>query len=57
MGLCLETDFRNNFGPWEVPTLENTHFYFHAFSGLGTSRGPKLFPKADFTQSPIYLLF
>ena len=53
IGLCLKTAFRNNFGPWEVPKLENLHFHFHAFSGWGTSQGPKLFLKAFFTQSPI----
>ena len=46
MTLC-KTAFGNHFGPWEVPKLENLYFHFHAFSG----RGPKLFPKAVFTQS------
>ena len=40
--------FGFNFGPREVPKLENMHFHFHAFSGWGTSRGPKLNPKAVF---------
>ena len=37
-----------DFGPWEVPKLENLHFHFPVFSGWGTSRGPKLIPKAFF---------
>ena len=37
--------FRNDLGPWEVPKLQNLHFHFYAFSGWGTSRGPKSFPK------------
>ena len=53
IGLCVKTAFRNNFGPREVPKLENLNFHFHAFSGWDTSRGPKLFLKAFFTQSPI----
>ena len=28
-----------------MPKLENLHFHFHAFSGWGTSQGPKLFLK------------
>ena len=35
--LCVKTAFRNNFGPREVPKLENLHFHFHAFSGWGIS--------------------
>ena len=53
IGLCVKTAFRKNFGSREVPKLENLHFQFHAFSGWGTSQGPKLFWKAVFTQSPI----
>ena len=53
IGLCVKTAFENNFGPPAVPKLENLHFQCHAFSGWGTSQGPKLFPKAFITQSPI----
>ena len=35
---ALETDFR----PKEVLKIENLHFHFNAFSGWGTSGGPKL---------------
>ena len=31
IGLKRKTAFRFNFGPWEVPNLENVQFYFHAF--------------------------
>ena len=48
--------FKTNFGPRDVPKLENLHFHFYAFSGWATFRGPKLFLKAVFTQIPIYLL-
>ena len=44
-----KTAFKNDFGSREVTKLENLHFLFHAFSCWGTSRGPKLFPKAVFT--------
>ena len=44
IGLCVKNAFGNNFGPQEVPKLENLHFHFHGFSGWGTSWGPKLFP-------------
>ena len=46
MGPDYKTAFRINFGPWEMPKLEN--LYFHAFCGWSTSLGPKLFPKAVF---------
>ena len=29
--LCVKTALGNNFGPWEVPKLENLYFHFHAF--------------------------
>ena len=41
-----KTLFRFDFGPRKVPQPENMHFHFHAFSGWGTSRGPKLNLKA-----------
>ena len=53
IGRGVKTAFKNNFGPWEVPKQENLHFYFHTFSGWGTSGSPKLFLKAVFTQSHI----
>ena len=40
---------RFNFGPWEVPQPKNMHFHFYAFSGWGTSQGPKLNLKAFFS--------
>ena len=46
--LIKKTAFGINFGPWEVPKLENLYFYFHAFPGWGTFRGPKLFRKSFF---------
>ena len=39
--------------PREMPQLEHLHFHCHTFSGWGTSRGQKLFPKTVFTQSNI----
>ena len=42
--------FGFNFGPWEVPELENMHFHFHAFSGWGTSRDKKSGLKAVFLK-------
>ena len=56
IGLCVKTAFGNNFGPREVPKLKNLHIHFLAFSGWGTSRCPKLFPKAVFTPSLIEFL-
>ena len=47
-GLYEKNAFINSFGPWEVPELENLHFHFRAFSGWGTSRGPKSVLKAVF---------
>ena len=44
-----ETAFRFDFGPCKVPQPENMHFNSHAFSGWGTSRGPKLNLKAFFS--------
>ena len=44
IGLYGKTAFRNYFGPQEV----HLHFHFHVFSGWGTSRGLKTFPKAAF---------
>ena len=44
-----------DFGLWEVPKQENMHFHFHAFSGWGTSPGPKSNPKAVFYLSLIKL--
>ena len=41
--------FRFDFGSCKVPQPENMHFYFHAFSGWGTSLGPKLNLKAFFS--------
>ena len=52
MTLC-QSAFGINFGPWEVPKLENLHFHFHAFYGCGTSRGPRLILKAVLKPSPI----
>ena len=43
-----ETAFENNFGPWELPQLENSWKWKCRFSSLGTSKGPKLFLKAVF---------
>ena len=42
IGLYGTTTFGNDFKPQEV----HLHFYFHAFSGWGTSQGPKSIPKA-----------
>ena len=44
--LYKKTAFKFNFGPWEVPKLENMHF--HAFSGWVTSIGSKAILKAVF---------
>ena len=41
--------FRFNLGPREVPQPENMNSHFHAFSGWGTSQGPKLNLKAFFS--------
>ena len=35
---------------------ENMHFHLHAFSGWGTSKGPKLNMKAFFLSNTIFLL-
>ena len=48
--------FRFNFRPREVPQPENMHFRFHAFSGWGTSRGPKLNLKA-FSHKVLYIYY
>ena len=48
IGPNKKDSFRINFGPQEVPKLENMHFHFHAFSGWGTSRVLKLILKAVF---------
>ena len=45
--------FRFHLGPREVPQPENMHFHFHAFSGWGTSHGPKFILKAFFLLSTI----
>ena len=49
MGLYEKTAFGFYFGPREVTKLENIRFHFHAFSSWGTSKGPKLNPKAVFS--------
>ena len=33
-----------------MPAIENLHFYFYVFSGLGTYRGPKPVLKAVFKK-------
>ena len=35
-----------NFGPWEVPKLENLNFHIHALSGLCTFQGSPSILKA-----------
>ena len=57
IGLCVKTAFKNNFGLPEVPQPENAWKRKWRFSISGTSHGPKLFLKAVFTQSHIWLLF
>ena len=56
IALCVKTAFKIFFGPQEVPQPDNAWKWKCMFSSLGTFWGPKLFPKAVFTQSPIYLL-
>ena len=41
IALHLKSAFKTDFGPREVPELENLHFHFHVFSGWGTSKSPK----------------
>ena len=48
VGLYEKTAVGFDFGPRVGPKLENMHFHFQEFSGWGTSRGPKLNPKAVF---------
>ena len=43
IGLNWKTAYRINFGPREMPKLENLYFHFNALSGWGNSRGPKTF--------------
>ena len=38
--LFQKTASKTDFWPREVPKIENRHFHFHGFSGLGTSQGP-----------------
>ena len=49
MALYEKTAFKTDFGPQEVPELENLHFHFHSFYGWGSSRSPKSVLKAVFS--------
>ena len=46
--LYEKTDFGFNFGPWDVPKLENMHFHSHAISRWSTSWGQQSNQKAIF---------
>ena len=44
--------FETDFGPREVPKLENLNFHFNPFFGWGTYRRPKSVLKTDFPVPP-----
>ena len=48
IALYQKTAFETDFGPREIPKLENLPFHFHAFSGWGTSQSPNSVLEAVF---------